>query len=305
MEAGAYTAGKRHHSSTDEDTEDASEPELFKMDGPEGSQGSSSYKEKIAILEEHLKQVNEGTFPEYVRRLQELKELRDKRIFMAEIFKEYELNAAKEEYDRERSQAILECETKRSDLKDNLLMELQEKKKTVENLRSSMEITTGAYLFEPKMMVTRKLRRRNYESLPLPEKRRRSSPFFSTLVYELDENDIEEDLKYICKGKTTPVSSLVSGRPTVSAPAPSLTVASPEVVYDVRVEDGKLHYEGKSYGKNQHVIVESKERGSEAAVISSISHSEIIVKLLPEHAKLRIYLSHLSRGRYIIRKKNS
>ena len=33
-------------------------------------------------------------------------------------------------------------------------------------------------LFEPKMMVTRKLRRRNYESLPVPEKRRRTSPFY-------------------------------------------------------------------------------------------------------------------------------
>lgn len=29
--------------------------------------------------------------------------------------------------------------------------------------------------------------------------------------------------------------------------APSLTVATPEIVYDVKVEDGKLHYEGKRY----------------------------------------------------------
>ncbi len=41
-----------------------------------------------------------------------------------------------------------------------------------------------------------------------------------------------------------------------------------------------------------------------SAIISSISHSEIIVKLLPDHAKLRIYLSHLSKGKYTIKKKN-
>jgi Sin3 histone deacetylase corepressor complex component SDS3 len=89
---------------------------------------------------------------------------------------------AKEEYEREKSQAITECETKRAELKDNLLLDLHEKKKAFENLRSTMEITTGAYLFEPKMIVTRKLRRRNYETLPVPEKRRRTSPFYILLT---------------------------------------------------------------------------------------------------------------------------
>ena len=67
---------------------------------------------------------------------------------------------------------------------------------------------------------------------------------------------------------------------------PTITATTPDqnMVYDVRVEEGKLHYEGKwfvalslclvskrccifnlfcSFGKNQHVIVESKDRGVE------------------------------------------
>ena len=80
------------------------------------------------------------------------------------------------------------------------------------------------------MMVTRKLRRRNYDAIPAADKRRRTSPFYiltinkiisniiimrekaerffsltiliclhSALIFELEENEIEEDLKIVCK----------------------------------------------------------------------------------------------------------
>ncbi len=52
--------------------------------------------------------------------------------------------------------------------------------------------------FEPKSMVTRKLRRRHYEPLPMVEKRRKVAPL-SSLVYVLEENEVEEDVKMIFK----------------------------------------------------------------------------------------------------------
>ena len=52
--------------------------------------------------------------------------------------------------------------------------------------------------FEPKTMVTRKLRRRHYEPLPVPEKRRKLAPL-SSLVYVLDEPEVDDDLKVIFK----------------------------------------------------------------------------------------------------------
>ena len=97
-------------------------------------------------------------------------------------------------------------QTKKQELKESLLMDLNEKKKMLENLRTTMEITsTGtcecwltlsssfschlplslcalhmlfiavAGLFEPKM--TRKLRRRHYEPAIVPEKKRKPSPY--------------------------------------------------------------------------------------------------------------------------------
>lgn len=47
-------------------------------------------------------------------------------------------------------------------------------------------------------MVTRKLRRRHYEPLPTVEKRRKVVPL-SSLVYVLEENEVDEDLKMIFK----------------------------------------------------------------------------------------------------------
>ena len=55
--------------------------------------------------------------------------------------------------------------------------------------------------FEPKNMVTRKLRRRHYDPLPTVEKRRKVAPL-SSLVYVLEENEAEEDVKMIFKVST-------------------------------------------------------------------------------------------------------
>lgn len=44
----------------------------------------------------------EGTDTEYLRRVDELKEIRDQRLFVAEAYRQYELHCAEEEFERER-----------------------------------------------------------------------------------------------------------------------------------------------------------------------------------------------------------
>lgn len=55
-------------------------------------------------------------------------------------------------------------------------------------------------IFQIKPTVTRKLRRRPNEPLPVVEKRRKPITG-QLLVYTLDEKDIESDLKSISRGK--------------------------------------------------------------------------------------------------------
>lgn len=88
------------------------------------------------------------------------------------------------------------------DLKENLIAELEDKRRTIEAERYSMELTGDS--MEVKPVMTRKLRRRPNDPVPVPEKRRK--PATAQIVYQLDEKEVDADLKVINKGKVlTPV----------------------------------------------------------------------------------------------------
>jgi Sin3 histone deacetylase corepressor complex component SDS3 len=205
MSAGALlldSAERSGENSSDEDTEDASEPDTVRMEEEEAK--SSSFEEKLAALHAQLKQVEDGTDLDFLQEVARIKEERDKRLFVAESFRVYETQCVKEEFEREKTQAETEFEVKKVELKECLMHDQQDKKRAYENYRHTAELSTGGGLdsFEPKTMVTRKLRRRHYEPLPMPEKRRKLAPL-SSLVYVLDEHEVDDDLKVIFKGKIT------------------------------------------------------------------------------------------------------
>ncbi|KAL5477171.1 hypothetical protein EMCRGX_G023924 [Ephydatia muelleri] len=283
---------------TDEDTEDASEPEKGNAEADESGAGGS-WEERLSALRLHLKQLEDGSDMEYVRIIKELEEIREERLFVAEVFRDFELQNAIEEHEREKAMTLDELEAKKLELKECLINDMQEKKKAYETFRLTGDLASGVVEnLEPKMMVTRKLRRRHYDPLPIPaaEKRRKSAPL-STLVYVLDESEVEEDLKVIFKGK-------ISSNPVLSSPVP-VANGDGSPIYETRIEDGKLLYENRWFHKGQHIFIESKEHGQESGIITSISQNEIWVKRLPDNSKLRIYMSQLAKGKYVLRRRSA
>lgn len=97
----------------------------------------------------------------------------------------------------EKQAAIKEFEEKKADLKENLLSDFEDRRKMIETERHTMELTGDSA--EVKPTVTRKLRRRPNEPLPVVEKRRK--PTNGQLVLLLDDKDVENDLKSISRGK--------------------------------------------------------------------------------------------------------
>lgn len=104
---------------------------------------------------------------------------------------------------KEKKAAVKEFDDKKVELKENLIAELEEKKKMIENEKLTMELTGGesqswsAHLcrlceiililavffflsntdsMEVKPIMTRKLRRRPNDPVPIPDKRRKPAP---------------------------------------------------------------------------------------------------------------------------------
>lgn len=202
FEEGALLLEEDNVEDSEEDTEEASETEM----------GSSSnhrnidepieikeqmYQDKLATLKKQLEELRSGTHPEYVRRLKKLEHQYNERIRLNEIYREYLISCVERDYILEKNAAVKEYEEKKIDLKENLVTDFEDRRKMIENERSTMELTGDSVDVKP--TVTRKLRRRPNEPLPVPEKRRK--PTTGQLVLLLDEKEVENDLKLISRGK--------------------------------------------------------------------------------------------------------
>ena len=119
------------------------------------------------------------------------------RLRLNEIYRDYLINCVERDYILEKNAAVKEYEEKKIDLKDNLLTDFEDRRKMIETERQAMELTSDSVDIKP--TVTRKLRRRPNDPLPVPEKRRK--PTTGQLVYLLEEKEVENDLKLISRGK--------------------------------------------------------------------------------------------------------
>ncbi|XP_046568222.1 sin3 histone deacetylase corepressor complex component SDS3-like [Haliotis rubra] len=281
---------------SDEDTEDASETEDKQQNNlPRTEIREQMYQDKLAHLKKQLQHLKEGTLPEYIKRNRRIEQQYRERLRLNEIWRDIELEIVEREHKKEKKASAKEFEEKKIELKESLIMDLEEKKRNVECERGTMDMNTSSGMtdfMEVKPIMTRKLRRRPNDPVPLPEKRRKPSP--AQLNFFLDEQEIQDDLRIINK---------VSGKPINKKPAPVPTPI--EGVSDVKIDDGKLYYDKRWFHRNQPVFVESKEGGKVCGVITGVGSQEIWVRKTSDNTKLRIYVSQLQKGKYILRRRST
>lgn len=186
---------------SEEDTEEASETEMGSsnhrnIDEPIEIK-EQMYQDKLASLKKQLEELRSGTHPEYLRRVKKLEHQFNERIRLNDIYREYLISCVERDYILEKNAAVKEYEEKKVDLRENLMTDFEDRRKMIENERATMELTGDSIDLKP--TVTRKLRRRPNEPLPVPEKRRK--PTSGQLVLLLDEKEVENDLKLISRGK--------------------------------------------------------------------------------------------------------
>ncbi|GBN37445.1 Sin3 histone deacetylase corepressor complex component SDS3 [Araneus ventricosus] len=220
------------------DTEDASETARINDEEAYSEIKDQIYRDKSADLKNQLKQLENRTHPLYVKGVKLLKEEYVERQFKNEIFYAVEVERIKREHEIERETAYNEFDQKEKELKENLIADLEEKRKIIEAERDSMDVTTDT--MDILQNPIRKLRRRAKDTSPAPEPKRRKTSISQQLKFQLTEDEINEDLR-----KINEVSAERSSKVNDNSEESSSEISNSS---DIRVENGKLYYEKYWYG---------------------------------------------------------
>lgn len=268
------------------------------------------YQDKLASLKKQLEEVTAGGHPELLRRHKQLERQYHERLRLNNYYRDYLIECVEKDFILEKNAAVKEYEEKKSDLKENLLADFEDKKKLIESERTSMEIIESGEL---RQTITRKLRRRPNDPVPVTEKRRKpgSGPV-SGLVLLLEEKEIEYDLKLISRGKSSLSSnnSRYSQNSMMNNSANNMMMGYSSGHNDMhhavetRIEDGKLLFERRWFHRGQAIYVEGTDVSKFSANISAIVGTDVImVKRQTDGSKFRIYLHQLSSGKISIKRR--
>lgn len=184
------------------------------------------YQDKLDNLRHQMDELKGGNHPEYLRRAKKLDAQYRERLRLNAIYRDYLAECVERDYTMERRIANKEYEERRVDLKENLITDFEDKRKQIEAERHSMELAGDTADVKP--TVTRKLRRRPNDPVPVAAEKRRK-PTTGTLVLLLDEKEIDSDLKLISRGKAmTPnaAAAAIAASVTQTSVATSLLPAS-------------------------------------------------------------------------------
>ncbi len=74
-------------------------------------------------------------------------------------------------------------------------------------------------------------------------------------------------------------------------------------ITDVRMEDGKLFYQKRWFRRGQAVQVEPKHGDKFPGMISAIGSEAIWVRKTMDNTKIRIYLTQLAKGKFVLKRR--
>ncbi|XP_039747385.1 sin3 histone deacetylase corepressor complex component SDS3 [Pararge aegeria] len=284
---------------SDEDTEEASETDAPNNDEPIEIK-EQMYQDKLVNLKKQLQQLEDNIHPEFLKRVKRLEHQLHERLRINRIYKDHMYDVVEREYVTEKKAAAKEFEEKKIELRENLLNDFEEKRKLIESERHSMELNGDSIEVKPPMK--RILRRRANEPAPAPEKRRK--PLATTLTFQLDERDIDADLRAISRNSPPPRHHTSNHQPRKHLNSNSCDSPIRESGAETRIEDGKLLYERRWFHRGQSVYVEGRDMPRFPAHIHAITDEAIWVKKT-NLERVRIYVSQLARGKVTLKRRAS
>uniref|UniRef100_A0A182SF95 Uncharacterized protein n=1 Tax=Anopheles maculatus TaxID=74869 RepID=A0A182SF95_9DIPT len=180
-------------SRSDDQTEDASEPEMWSssIDPPTGeSLVEQLYRERRADLLGQLELAKQRKHPEYLKIVQRLQTELNNRLVLNEIERDAALASAHQDCLREKAAAEQEFAEKKAELMSKVIADLEQEKKTLRQEIDAMELTGDGMKFSPPT-ITRRLRQR---------RERANRETFLKRNAMLSAEEIEHDLELIQSG---------------------------------------------------------------------------------------------------------
>ncbi|NXF29030.1 SDS3 deacetylase, partial [Nyctibius bracteatus] len=272
------------------DTEDASETDLAKHEEEDFVEMKEQmYQDKLASLKRQLQQLQEGTLQEYQKRMKKLDQQYKERIRNAElVFAVSSSSVDAGSYHK----------------KSNFLYE----RGKIIFLVPSLQLHYSTDSMEVKPIMTRKLRRRPNDPVPIPDKRRKPAPDILLQSHWrpiVSEAGLLPASVLLYTQRKMKFSLLFPASPSSPEHLPATPAESPAQRFEARIEDGKLYYDKRWYHKSQAIYLESKENTKISCVISSVGANEIWVRKTSDSTKMRIYLGQLQRGVFVIRRRSA
>ncbi|KAG1681494.1 Sin3 histone deacetylase corepressor complex component SDS3 [Nymphon striatum] len=244
-----------------EDTEDASETEIIEKEEEYTELKEQVYQDQMASLKKQLRQLEEGQHPEYNKGLKKIEAAYKERLFQNEVAQVYEIERVDRDYINEKLAAVREFDEKKIEIKENLILELEEKKKMIEIERTSMELAGE------ESEILEDLKALNKGKSLVKKSSGQDEHKLARLVMEgLVEGKKDrgrqrrvwgDDLKEWSKSTR---SVDVYNHDTLS--------------FEAKLEDGKLYYDKKCFQRGHPVIVEPKEYERFNGVISAMGATE-------------------------------
>jgi len=278
------------------------------------------YQDKLQHLKRQLEQLNDASLPEYSKKLRRLEGTYRERMRICAVIRDLEVDMVEQDYLNEKRSAVREFEEEKVRLRDQLILELEEKQRLIEAERHTLELTGDNMDIKP--ISKRNLRRRVHDGGGAGggaggsgygnDKRRGGNGgggktiSMVSLNFLLEDNDIHDDLKIINKNRAFAMNKSSQGQQDGGAcgNASSASTSSGGGAYhrDTRIEEGKLFYEKRWFRRGQSVQVESKTEKF-PAMITAIGTEDILVRKSTDNTKLRIYLTWLTKGKYILKRR--
>ena len=188
----------------DDDSDNSGGNPYFKHQNSEFTEMKEQmYQDKLADLKRQLTKLNDESLPEYQKKLRRLDKMYEERLRFNEVIKDLEVEMVEKEFSREKKSALRDFEDQKVYLKEQLIVELEEKQKLIEAEFHNTELTGDS--MEMKPITTRKLRRRANESSGTGTYRtgqkRRKPMQLSSVTYLLEDSEVIDDLKIINRNK--------------------------------------------------------------------------------------------------------